>query len=237
MRGKSFFLSPYISTWRSVPSLSSSRTSPPPEKPITLPHAFGTETSYCAPCASARDSGIVVIQALSAIALSATAITVSTVRRYRSPFMEWLLSAEEVAADRFPHLGGEPEALRVHALVVTVEHQWILGVGDARRVQAEAVRRHALPPEELRVGPAGGHRRHDRAAGHECRGHPPQRVAERRVERAQRALLAAQALDLDPTDEIADRFAQHRVHLVCRHPGQRTDVDVDLHRVRDDVDL
>ena len=37
--------------------------------------------------------------------------------------------SQEVPADRLPHLRRQSEAVRVHALVVPVEHQRILGVG------------------------------------------------------------------------------------------------------------
>src|SRR6185436_1704952 len=48
-------------------------------------------------------------------------------------------STEELPAEGFPHLRGEPETLDVDPLVVPVEHQRVLGVGNARGVEPEAV--------------------------------------------------------------------------------------------------
>src|SRR5262249_54960042 len=70
-------------------------------------------------------------------------------------------SAEEISAERLPHHPGQLQALGVDALVVAVEHHRVLGVRDAQRVQAEAVRGDALPAEELRVGAARRDRGHD----------------------------------------------------------------------------
>src|SRR6185295_20019969 len=63
---------------------------------------------------------------------------------------------EELPRERLPHHGRELEALGVHTLVVAVEHDRVLGVRDAQRVQPEAVGRDALPAEELGVGAASG---------------------------------------------------------------------------------
>src|SRR6185503_20514943 len=41
-------------------------------------------------------------------------------------------STEELAAEGFPHLRREPQALDVHPLVVPVEHEGVLGMRDAR---------------------------------------------------------------------------------------------------------
>src|SRR5215510_12268620 len=76
-------------------------------------------------------------------------------------------SAEEVAAESFPHGGGQAQALRVHPLVVAVEHERVLRVRDAAGMQSEAVGGHVLPPEVTRVGGAPGEPRDDLAPRHE----------------------------------------------------------------------
>src|SRR5262249_14785481 len=77
------------------------------------------------------------------------------------------LSAEEIAAEGFPHGGGQAQALRVHPLVVAVEHERVFGVRDAAGVQSEAVGGHILPAEVARVGGASGEPRNDLASRHE----------------------------------------------------------------------
>src|SRR5262249_8159347 len=48
-------------------------------------------------------------------------------------------STEELMAQGLPHLSREPEAVHVDPLVIAVEHERILRVRNARRVEAEAV--------------------------------------------------------------------------------------------------
>src|SRR5262249_61919527 len=57
-------------------------------------------------------------------------------------------SAEEIAAEGFPHGGGQAQALRVHAFVVAMEHEWVFGIWDAAGVQSKGVGGD--------VSPAGG---------------------------------------------------------------------------------
>src|SRR5215813_9011617 len=105
-------------------------------------------------------------------------------------------SAEEIAAEGFPHGGGQAQALRVHAFVVAMEHEWVFGIWDAAGVQSEAVGGHVLPAEVARVGGAPGEPRDDLAPRHEGLRHPPERLHERRVHGGAGAFLPARRLDL-----------------------------------------
>src|SRR5215470_14333728 len=147
------------------------------------------------------------------------------------------LSAEEIEAEGFPHGGGQAQALRVHALVVAVEHEWVFGVRDAAGVQPEAVGGHVLPAEVARVGGASGEPRDDLAPRHEGLRHSPERLHERRVHGGAGAFLPAGRLDLHPRGEIADRLLEHGVDVERAHPGQRAHVHVHGDAIRDHVDL
>src|SRR4029453_18236974 len=112
-------------------------------------------------------------------------------------------SAEKVSAERFPHGGGQAQALRVDPLVVAVEHERVFGVRNSPGAQPEAVGGDALPAKVARVGGATGEPGNDLAAWDQRLGHAAGGVDERGGYRGARAVLAAGSLDLDLRREIA----------------------------------
>src|SRR2546426_1115703 len=135
----------------------------------------------------------------------------------RAPPPACVTSGQEVPAQGLPHYGGELQALRVDALVVAVEHDRILRVRDAQRVQAEAVGGNVPPAEELAVGAARGQPRNNAASGQELFRDSLHGVEERRIRRAERSRLGAPMRDRHAGRQLSEGFREHRIDFLRRH--------------------